>query len=58
MWNRNSADAADAYRIKTTGLSAGISVGAEENYAARMYEKLGFEIVEDKEEEYIMVHRL
>ena len=25
----NSADAADAYRIKTTGLSAGISVGAE-----------------------------
>ena len=28
------------------------------NYAARMYEKLGFEIVEDKEEEYIMVHRL
>ena len=30
----------------------------KENYAARMYEKLGFEIVEDKEEEYIMVHRL
>lgn len=29
MWNRNSADVADAYRIKTTGLSAGISVGAE-----------------------------
>ena len=29
MWNRNSADAADAYRMKTTGLSAGISVGAE-----------------------------
>ena len=28
------------------------------NYAARMYEKFGFEIVEDKEEEYIMVHRL
>lgn len=28
------------------------------NYAARMYEKLGFEIVEDKEKEYIMVHRL
>lgn len=28
------------------------------NYAARMYEKLGFEIVEDKEEEYIMVRRL
>ena len=25
------------------------------NYAARMYEKLGFETVEDKEEEYIMV---
>lgn len=28
------------------------------NYAARMYEKLGFETVEDKEEEYIMVCRL
>ena len=28
------------------------------NYAARMYEKLGFEIVEDKEEEYIMVYLL
>ncbi len=28
------------------------------NYAARMYEKLGFETVEDKEEEYIMVRRL
>lgn len=29
MWNRNSADAADATALKTTGLSAGISVGAE-----------------------------
>lgn len=28
------------------------------NYAARMYKKLGFETVEDKEEEYIMVRRL
>ena len=55
MWNRNSADAADAYRIKTTGLSLSVQ---KANYAARMYEKLGFEIVEDKEEEYIMVHRL
>ena len=28
------------------------------NYAARMYKQLGFETVEDKEEEYIMVRRL
>ena len=28
------------------------------NYAAKMYQKLGFEIVDENEEEYIMVHKL
>lgn len=30
----------------------------KENYAARMYQKLGFEITGENEEEYIMLHRL
>lgn len=30
----------------------------KENYAARMYQKLGFEIIGENEEEYIMLHRL
>lgn len=30
----------------------------KENYAAEMYQKLGFEIVDENEEEYIMVHML
>ena len=58
MWNRNSADAADASALKQQGYPQ-VSLSVQKaNYAARMYEKLGFEIVEDKEEEYIMVHRL
>ena len=28
------------------------------NYAARMYQKVGFEVIDEKEEEYIMVCRL
>ena len=28
------------------------------NYAARMYRKVGFEIVDENEEEYIMVYHL
>ena len=28
------------------------------NYAAKMYQKLGFEIVDENEEEYIMIHKL
>ena len=30
----------------------------KENYAAKMYQKLGFEIVNENESEYIMVKRL
>lgn len=30
----------------------------KENYAASMYQKLGFEIIGENEEEYIMLHRL
>ena len=30
----------------------------KENYAARMYQKLGFEIVDENDEEYIMVNQL
>lgn len=29
----------------------------KENYAAKMYQKLGFEIVKEKEEEYIMLYQ-
>lgn len=28
------------------------------NYAVRMYQKVGFEIVCEKKQEYIMIHRL
>ena len=28
------------------------------NYAARMYQKVGFEVIDENEEEYIMVYRL
>ena len=28
------------------------------NYAVRMYQKVGFEIVDENEQEYIMIHRL
>ena len=28
------------------------------NYAARMYQKVGFEVIDENEEEYIMVCRL
>lgn len=28
------------------------------NYAVRMYQKVGFEIVCENEQEYIMIHRL
>ena len=28
------------------------------NYAVRMYQKVGFEVVDENEEEYIMVYRL
>jgi ribosomal protein S18 acetylase RimI-like enzyme len=30
----------------------------KENYAARMYQKVGFEVIDENEEEYIMVCRL
>ncbi|MGN0449518.1 MAG: GNAT family N-acetyltransferase [Ruminococcus sp.] len=30
----------------------------KENYAVRMYQKVGFEIVDENEQEYIMIHRL
>ena len=30
----------------------------KENYAVRMYQKLGFEIVDENTEEYIMICRL
>ncbi|GFI30988.1 mycothiol acetyltransferase [Lachnospiraceae bacterium] len=28
------------------------------NYAVRMYQKVGFEVIDENEEEYIMVYRL
>ena len=30
----------------------------KDNYAARMYQKVGFKIIEEKEEEYLMIHKL
>ena len=30
----------------------------KENYAIKMYRKVGFEIVDENEQEYIMIHRL
>ena len=30
----------------------------KENYAVKLYKKVGFEIVDENEEEYIMVRRL
>ena len=30
----------------------------KENYAVRMYQKVGFEIVDENEQEYIMIHKL
>lgn len=30
----------------------------KENYAVRMYQKVGFEIASENEQEYIMIHRL
>lgn len=30
----------------------------KENYAVRMYQQVGFEIVDENEQEYIMIHRL
>ena len=30
----------------------------KENYAARMYQKVGFEVIDENEEEYILVCRL
>jgi ribosomal protein S18 acetylase RimI-like enzyme len=30
----------------------------KENYAVRMYQKVGFEIVDENKQEYIMIHRL
>lgn len=30
----------------------------KENYAVRMYQKVGFEIVDENDQEYIMLHRL
>lgn len=30
----------------------------KENYAVRMYQKVGFEIVDENEQEYIMIHQL
>ena len=30
----------------------------KENYAVRMYQKVGFEIAYENEQEYIMIHRL
>ena len=30
----------------------------KENYAVKMYQAVGFEIVDENEEEYIMVHSL
>lgn len=30
----------------------------KENYAVRMYRKVGFEIVDENGQEYIMIHRL
>lgn len=30
----------------------------KENYAVRMYQKVGFEIIDENEQEYIMIHKL
>ena len=30
----------------------------KENYAVRMYQKAGFEIVDENDQEYIMIHKL
>lgn len=30
----------------------------KENYAVRMYQKVGFEIIDENQQEYIMIHRL
>lgn len=44
--------------LKTRGYKkASLSV-QKMNYAARMYQKMGFEIIEENEEEYIMAYQL
>lgn len=42
-----------SYKYKTTSLSV-----QKQNYAVRMYKNVGFEIVDENEEEYIMVCHL
>ena len=47
-----------AYLLKEQGYEQASLAVQKENYAVRMYQKLGFEIVDENTEEYIMICRL
>ncbi|MEY8354911.1 GNAT family N-acetyltransferase [Lachnospiraceae bacterium 54-53] len=46
------------YLLKTNGYKKASLAVQKANYAAKMYQRVGFEIVNENEEEYIMVNHL
>jgi len=46
------------YLLKTNGYKKASLAVQKANYAAKMYQRMGFEIVNENEEEYIMVNHL
>ena len=45
-------------RLKVCGYEKTSLAVQKANYALRMYKKVGFEIIDENEEEYIMIHKL
>ena len=45
-------------RLKLQGCRQAVLSVHKANYAVRMYKKVGFEIFDENEEEYIMIHKL
>ena len=44
--------------LKENGYKKASLAVQKANYAVKMYKKLGFEVVDENEEEYIMVYKL
>ena len=42
--------------LKNSGYAKASLAGQKANYAVRMYKKVGFEIIDENEEEYIMMY--
>jgi len=46
------------FHLKKRGYAKTSLAVQKANYAVRMYKKVGFEIIDENEEEYIMIHKL